>query len=300
MSRIKARERPTQTSKEKKKSEFSPGSQRARTVIVRGRAQSVECQRARAGQACGRASACLATNKWKGSKSRPIALKVEGKPMEKARRKSYSKGKTMIVKSYIESSNSDDDSNIDTESDTDSDHNNNEDMKQMVSLLVKSFKKMVYKNFNKGRRFSRKADYRKPRAEKNQALISKKKNWDDSSNSDVGVNYALMEKADAEAENAELKVPPTTLAFDTNDIYKLRLFLKSLHVSYRDQTLENNKIKSENSLLKKRNDHLEIELLSMIAIQKERDNVVYVKKKMLKKHAYLEKELAKEREVIKL
>ncbi|KAL8088518.1 hypothetical protein AgCh_038340 [Apium graveolens] len=38
---------------------------------------------------------------------------------------------------------------------TDSNHNNNEDMNQMVALLVKSFKKMVYKNFRKGRRFSR-------------------------------------------------------------------------------------------------------------------------------------------------
>ncbi|KAL8121079.1 hypothetical protein AgCh_018010 [Apium graveolens] len=107
----------------------------------------------------------------------------------------------------------------DTESDTDNDHNNNEDMDQMAILLVKIFKKMVYKNFKKGRRFSRKGssssnsdkrnnrrdtdwkeakfgkpvkskerryncdgvghfapDYRKPRVEKKQALILKKRN----------------------------------------------------------------------------------------------------------------------------
>ncbi|KAL8091349.1 hypothetical protein AgCh_033817 [Apium graveolens] len=86
--------------------------------------------------------------------------------------------------------------------DTDSDHNNNEDMDQMDALLVKSFKKMVYKNLRKGRIFSKK---RKPRAEKKEALISRKRNWDDSSNSDDGVNYALMEKADVEDDNAELK-----------------------------------------------------------------------------------------------
>ncbi|KAL8114696.1 hypothetical protein AgCh_021531 [Apium graveolens] len=282
-------------------------------------------------------------SKRRGSKARPVALKVEEKPKKKARRKSYSKGKAMIAKSDTESSNTDDDSNIDTELDTDSDHNNNEDMEQMAALLVKSFKKMVYKNFKKGRRFSRKgssssnsdkrnnrritdgkesrsgkldkskercyncdgighfaADCRKPIAKKKQALISRKRNWDDSSDSDNGVNYALMAKADAEANNAELKVPQTTLSFDTDDIYELRLFLKSLHVSFRDQTLENNRIKSENSVLKKRNDHLETELLSMLEIQKERDNVVHVKEKLLEKHAYLEKELAKEREVIKL
>ncbi|KAL8133511.1 hypothetical protein AgCh_008827 [Apium graveolens] len=205
----------------------------------------------------------------------------------------------MIVKSDTESSNTDDDSNIDIESDTDSDHNNNEDMDQMAALLVKSFKKMVYKNFKKEKRFSRKADCRKPRAEKKQALILRKRNWDDSSDSDDGVNYALMEKADTEADNVVLKVPHTTLDFVTDDIYELRLFLKFLHVSFRDQTLENNRIKSENSVLKKRKDHLEIELLSMLEIQKERVNVVYVKEKLLEKHAYLKKELEKEREVIK-
>ncbi|KAL8119439.1 hypothetical protein AgCh_016818 [Apium graveolens] len=96
-------------------------------------------------------------SKRKGSKSRPVALKVEEKLKEKAMRKSYSKGKAMIAKSDSESSNSDDDSNTDTESDTDSDYNNNEEMDQMASLLVKSFKKMVYKKFKKGRRFSRKS-----------------------------------------------------------------------------------------------------------------------------------------------
>ncbi|KAL8134595.1 hypothetical protein AgCh_009571 [Apium graveolens] len=104
------------------------------------------------------------------------------------------------------------------------------------------------------------ADYKKPRAEKKQVLISKKKNWDDSSESDDTVNYALMENVGTEGDNVELKVPRTTLAFDTDDIYELRLFINS----------------------------------------KETDNVVYVKEKLLEKHAYLEKDLAKEREVIKL
>ncbi|KAL8125363.1 hypothetical protein AgCh_012888 [Apium graveolens] len=98
-------------------------------------------------------------------------------------------------------------------------------------------------------------------------------------NSDDGINYALMETANVEADNVELK---------------------SLHVSFRDQTLENNRIKIENSVQKKRNDYLESELFSMLEIQTERDNAVYVKEKLLEEHAYLEKELAKEREAIKL
>ncbi|KAL8124233.1 hypothetical protein AgCh_012028 [Apium graveolens] len=111
----------------------------------------------------------------------------------------------MIAKSDTESSNFDDDSNPDTESDTDSDHNKNKDMDQMAALLVKSFKKMVYRNFRKGRRFSRKANCGKSRAEKKQALISKKRNWDDSSDSDDRINYAIMANANIEANNAELK-----------------------------------------------------------------------------------------------
>ena len=50
-------------------------------------------------------------------------------------------------------------------------------------------------------------DCRKPRAEKKQALISKKRNWDDSSDLDDGINYALIENANAEIDNIELKVP---------------------------------------------------------------------------------------------
>ncbi|KAL8156015.1 hypothetical protein AgCh_001181 [Apium graveolens] len=99
---------------------------------------------------------------------------------------------------------------------------------------------------------------------------------------------------------AVAEVPQSTLAFDTNDIYGLRLFLKTPHISFRDQALENNRTKSENSMLKKRNDCLETKLLSMLKNQKERDDVVYVKEKLLEKYAYLEMELAKEREVIKL
>ncbi|KAL8154928.1 hypothetical protein AgCh_000332 [Apium graveolens] len=91
-------------------------------------------------------------SKRNGSKSRPIALKVEEKPKEKARRKGHSKGKAIFVKSDTDSSNSYDDSNTDSESDTDSDHDNNEDIEQMADVLVISFKKMVYKNFKKEKR----------------------------------------------------------------------------------------------------------------------------------------------------
>ena len=72
-----------------------------------------------------------------------------------------------------------------------------------------------------------------------------------------------------------------------------------MHVSYRDQTLENERIKTENSELVKRNNFLEKELVMMLEIQKERDDAVFVKQELMKKFNYLESELAKERKILK-
>ena len=95
------------------------------------------------------------------------------------------------------------------------------------------------------------------------------------------------------------KVPHSTLAFDTEDITELRLFLKTLHISFRDQTLENERLKSETLSVKKRNDYLEKELVQMLEVQKERDDAVIIKDELLKRYASLQSELAKEREIIK-
>ncbi|KAL8115343.1 hypothetical protein AgCh_021991 [Apium graveolens] len=117
----------------------------------------------------------------------------------------------------------------------------------MTALLVKSFKKMAYKDIKKGKRFSRKgssssnydirsyrkndekesrsgkidklkikcykcdgvghfaADCRKPKAKKKLALITKKKNWDNTSESDEG--YANKSNTDElnEKETEEIK-----------------------------------------------------------------------------------------------
>ena len=72
-----------------------------------------------------------------------------------------------------------------------------------------------------------------------------------------------------------------------------------MHVSYRDQTLENERLKSEILDVKKRNDHLEKELVQMLEVHKERDDSVFIKNELLKKHASFESELAKERDIIK-
>ncbi|KAK1353364.1 hypothetical protein POM88_052499 [Heracleum sosnowskyi] len=211
--------------------------------------------------------------------------------MKKETSKKKAKGKALVINSESESSNSDGDSNSDASSESEDDE---EQMMQMAALMVKTFKKMGFKNFKKGKRFSRKdsnserKNFRKserrdikpgkkdkseiqcykckemghyaPECKKGKsekALITKGRDWADTSDSDEDVNYALMATVKDESDSYENKVPLTTYAYDIDNISELRIYLKSTHVSYRDQTLENERIKSENLKLKDRNKFLE-------------------------------------------
>ncbi|XP_063949925.1 uncharacterized protein LOC135152763 [Daucus carota subsp. sativus] len=268
-------------------------------------------------------------NKRYGGKPKPVVLKVQEEAVVK------NKGKAHVTKTDTESSNSDNDSNSDFPSDSE---DSDTEMMQLAALMVKSFKKMAYKNFNEGKKFKRMercsdrkgfkknegkeeksgkvdkskftcfncgekghfaTECKKAKNDKGQAFITQKGNWADTSDSEEEVNYALMANTDNSSETVETKVPHSTLAFNIEDITELRLFLKSLHISYRDQTLENERLKSEVSDVKKRNDYLEKELVQMLEVQKERDDAVIIKNELLKKHATLESELAKEREIIR-
>ena len=68
---------------------------------------------------------------------------------------------------------------------------------------------------------------------------------------------------------------------------------------YRAQNAQKRGGSTENLSLKKRNEFLESELVTMLETQKERDDAIYVKHELLKKFEYLEAELAKERKIIK-
>ncbi|KAK1356144.1 hypothetical protein POM88_049400 [Heracleum sosnowskyi] len=266
-------------------------------------------------------------NKRSGKKTKSVALKVEEKLMKKETSKKKAKGKALVINSESESSNSD----ASSESEDDE-----EQMMQMAALMVKTFKKMGFKNFKKGKRFSRKdsnserKNFRKSerrdikpgkkdkseiqcykckemghyaleckKGKSEKALITKGRDWADTSDSDEDVNYALMATVKDESDSYENKVPLTTYAYDIDNISELRIYLKSIHVSYRDQTLENERIKYENLKLKDRNKFLEEELVNMQQVKKERDDAVYVEQELLKKFRELESDLEKERKVIK-
>ncbi|KAL8135197.1 hypothetical protein AgCh_010019 [Apium graveolens] len=279
-------------------------------------------------------------SKRKGGKSRTIALKAEEEsPKTATSRKD--KGKALFTKYDTESSSSksDDDSESKSLPETDAD----EEMMKLCALMLKGITKIAYRKFRKGKKFSRKGtssdkknfrksegrggksdrgdytnvkcyncgekghispDCKKVKSDKGKALITKKKSWTDTSDSESEENYALMANADkasaeSSSEAAELKVPQTTYAFHTDDINELRRYLKTMFISYRDQTLTCKRLTSENLACKKRNDYLEKELVMFHQTQKDRDDAFYVRDEVLKMNESLKAELEKEREIIR-
>ncbi|KAL8099408.1 hypothetical protein AgCh_031882 [Apium graveolens] len=145
----------------------------------------------------------------------------------------------------------------------------------------------------------RKTEVKGGKSDKGHISPDCKKNHSDTSYSEKEVNYALMANSDSSPETAELKVPLSTLAFDTDNITELRPYLKTIFISYRDQTLTCERLTSENLVFKKRNDYLEKELVMFHQTQKDRDDAFYIKDEVLKLNESLKTELEKEREIIR-
>ena len=80
---------------------------------------------------------------------------------------------------------------------------------------------------------------------------------------------------------------------------KLKSFLKSLHISFKSQSLENARLVNEMNKLKARNDHLEAELIVLIQTQDECKKAKHMEQQLNNKCAFLEKQLEKERETFK-
>ncbi|KAL8103854.1 hypothetical protein AgCh_028153 [Apium graveolens] len=274
-------------------------------------------------------------SKRHGRKSRKVALKDEEESPKVVVSKK-GKGKALIIKSDSESSYSNDD---DSETESLSEVDVDAEMMQLCALMVKGITKIAYKKFRKGKKFSRKGgssdkkgyrksegkggksdrrdnsnvkyyncgerghispDCKKGKSDKGKALVTKKKRWTDTSDSEDEVNYALMANADSSTNTAELKVPQKTFAFHTDDIIELRLYLKTMFISFRDQTLTCERLTSENLALKNINDYLKKELVFLHQTKKEKDEALYVRDEVLKLNESLKTDLEKEREIIRI
>ncbi|KAL8089006.1 hypothetical protein AgCh_038672 [Apium graveolens] len=174
-----------------------------------------------------------------GRKSRTVDLKAEEESPKVVASK-RGKGKALIIKSDSEPSYSDDD---DSETESLPEMDVDEEMIKLCALMVKGITKIAYRKFRKCKKFSRKSgssdkkgfrksegkgksdrgdnsnvkcyncgerghispDSKKGKSDKGKALITKKKSWIDTSDSEHVVNYALMENTDGSPETAELK-----------------------------------------------------------------------------------------------
>ena len=80
------------------------------------------------------------------------------------------------------------------------------------------------------------------------------------------MNYVLVasfEENQTTDESSTDKTQEPIYNFDIDNTYRLKSFLKSLHLSFKTQTLENTRLRSEIEECKKRNDFLEGELVMM-------------------------------------
>ena len=269
--------------------------------------------------------------KKRNQRSKSVALNVEASnPRHKSDK--MSKGKNKAAKSDTDDSSSDTDANTDADTD---DESTDSDMMEMVAMLVKGFKKMKFRRDKKQGKFQKKSfntdregfkkkegksskldmskvkcyncdgmghfatECKKAKAGQRKALITSSKDWMDSSESEEEeVTYALMANTDEVGKSQE-KVTPIFFDFDTDNISELRSFLKSLHISFRNQSLENARIINEKSELKERNDHLETELVKMLETQKECDKAKHMESIWKAKFDTLTKELENEKEKIR-
>ena len=87
--------------------------------------------------------------------------------------------------------------------------------------------------------------------------------------------------------------------FDIDHMYKLKYFLRLLHVSFKTQTLENTRLRSEINECKKRNNFLESELVVLNELKND-CKIAKNSESMFKlKYEQMEKELDVEKQRIK-
>ncbi|KAL8118026.1 hypothetical protein AgCh_015791 [Apium graveolens] len=235
-----------------------------------------------------------------------VAVLKDAKISDSAKQSVFGgKGKNNFPESDTDDSSSN--PNDDTDSKTD-ENMTDSDVMQMAALLVKGFRRIQFRNSRNNRSFRKKftggekksngrkdgndskagkldmtkikcyncdepghSECKKIKHDKgkSKALILSSKNWMDSSDSeDENTCYALMASLDNPAAS-EPKVQTPFFSFDTENISELKYILKSLHGSFKNKTLENDRLITEIKTLKSRNDQLEFDLIHQIDLKKE-------------------------------
>ena len=136
---------------------------------------------------------------------------------------------------------------------------------------------------------------KKAKKQPDKAFITGNKDWMDSDSDEEEVRYALMANADEPIASTYEKVHTTNYNCDLNSVSELRSFLNSLHTSFRSQTLENTRLINEVSELRKRNDHLESELIFLLEIKKDCEKAKHNEQIQIQKCTYLQGQLEKEK-----
>ena len=207
----------------------------------------------------------------KSTRTKSVALNSKVKTIENF--SSSTRRKSNHVKRSEVEPEEDSDGNTNKNSDGES---SDVEIEEMLAMMVKGFKRMKNRKFRtegnlskqtlddaKAERFKKKDEREKKsrkfdkakvkcnnydgmghfatkcrmaKSGKLKALISEKKDWMNSSDSDEEVNYALMANVEAESPPSE-KVPNVVYNFDSDNMVELKSFLKSLHLSFKSQTL---------------------------------------------------------------
>ena len=263
----------------------------------------------------------------KSNRNKGVALKIDSRSSGSMK----GKGRTTYPD---ESSNPDDENESNTDDSNTDESSSDEDIKEMMAMLVKGFKKFKYRKqkrqFNSSKKFSKfgekkekdsktgkldkskvrcyncdgmghfATECKKAKKTPGKALITGNKDWMDSDSEDEEVSYALMANADEPKASTSEKVHTTNYNCDLNSVSEIRCLLNSLNTSFRSQSLENSRLISEANELKKRNNHLEAELIFLLEIKKQCDKAKHNEQLMIQKCTYLQGQLNKERETLKI
>ena len=139
---------------------------------------------------------------------------------------------------------------------------------------------------------------------KGKAFFTSTKDWMESSSEteEEEVNYALVasfEQVKSTDNSPVGEVQEPIYNFDIDDTYRLKSFLKSLHLTFKDQTFENTRLRIEIKECNKCNDFLEDELVMMNRVKEECKNAKESELIFTLKYDQMEKELAIEKQRIK-